>query len=186
MKLSIREQILAAVFAAVIAIFAQITIPLGLVPLTLQTFIVGVVASLLGSRVGTWSVLIYLLLGAIGLPVYAGGSSGIGALFGPTGGYLISFLVAAFVIGKFIEKTNSSFLSVVVANTIGTIIPLFIGTVWLKYAVAISFTQAFAQGFVPFILAGVIKTIAASIVVVILYKRVPRKFLPVLTDSIHE
>lgn len=183
MNHSVREQVLAASFAAVIAIVAQITIPLGFVPLTLQTFIVGVVASLLGSKVGTWSVGIYLLLGAIGLPVYAGGSSGIGVLFGPTGGYLISFLLAAFIIGKLIELTSRSFLAVLFANSVGTFLSLLIGTIWLQFAMHLTFSQAMVQGFLPFILAGVIKTIASTIVARLLYARLPEKFLPILSQN---
>ncbi len=183
MKHSIHEQVLAACFAAVIAIFAQVTIPLGFVPLTLQTFIVGVVASLLGSKVGTWSVGIYLLLGAIGLPVFAGGASGIGVLFGPTGGYLLSFLLAAFVIGKIIELTNESFWTVLLANSVGTLLSLLIGTIWLQFAVHITFEQAFTQGFLPFILAGVIKTIASTLVARLLYSRLPKKLVPILSQN---
>ena len=91
MKIPLREQIYAAFFAIIIAGLSQLTIPLGLIPLTGQTFAVGLAVTFLGMRTGTMSILIYLLLGLIGLPVFAGGASGIGVLFGPTGGYLIGF-----------------------------------------------------------------------------------------------
>ena len=86
MKLPLREQIYAAFFAIIIAGLSQLTIPLGLIPLTGQTFAVGLAVTFLGMRTGTMSILIYLLLGLIGLPVFAGGASGIGVVLGPTGG----------------------------------------------------------------------------------------------------
>ena len=89
MRLALREQLLAAMFAGVIAVSAQIVIPLGFIPLSLQTFTVGLTATLLGRRTGSWAITLYLLLGFIGLPVFAGGKMGIGVLFRPTGGDLI-------------------------------------------------------------------------------------------------
>ena len=77
-NIRLQKQLVAAIFAAVIAVFAQFTIPLPIVPLTLQTFIVGLTATILGRKVGSLAVIIYLVLGAIGLPVYAGGSAGVG------------------------------------------------------------------------------------------------------------
>ena len=80
-KASLRSLILAAEFAVIIAVLSQFTIPLGIVPLTGQTFAIGLTATVLGKRTGTYAILIYFLLGLIGLPVYAGMSSGFGVLF---------------------------------------------------------------------------------------------------------
>ena len=86
MKLTLREQLIAAIFAGIIGIFSQIIIPLGIIPLSLQTFIVGLTVTLLGRKIGTWSIICYLLLGLMGIPVFAGAKAGFGALLGPTGG----------------------------------------------------------------------------------------------------
>ncbi|MGO3610510.1 MAG: biotin transporter BioY, partial [Enterococcus sp.] len=91
MKLSSRELILAGLFAAVISILAQFTIPLGPIPLTLQTFAVGFVVTILGKKTGTISVAIYLVVGLVGLAVGAGGCAGVGRLIGTTRGFLVGF-----------------------------------------------------------------------------------------------
>ena len=93
MKLSSREIVLAGLFAAVISILAQFTIPFGPIPLTLQTFAVGFVVTILGKKTGTIAVAMYRLMGMIGLPVLAGGSAGIAHYFGPTGGFLVGFIL---------------------------------------------------------------------------------------------
>lgn len=105
-KNNLKEMVFAALFAALTAAVAWFKIPLPFtpVPITLQTLVVLMSGAMLGPYYGALSMIIYLVLGAIGLPVFAGGSSGIGALLGPTGGYLFSYPIAAFVIGKMLEK----------------------------------------------------------------------------------
>ena len=107
-KNKLKEMVFAALFAALTAAVAWFKIPLPFtpVPITLQTLVVLMSGAMLGSYYGALSMIIYLVLGAIGLPVFAGGSSGIGALLGPTGGYLFSYPIAAFVIGKMLERKN--------------------------------------------------------------------------------
>lgn len=105
-KTKLKGMVFAALFAALTAAVAWFKIPLPFtpVPITLQTLVVLLSGAMLGAYYGALSMIIYLVLGAIGLPVFAGGSSGIGALLGPTGGYLFSYPVAAFAIGKMLEK----------------------------------------------------------------------------------
>ena len=86
--LSLRGMIYASLFGAVTAAGAFLIIPFPLVPITLQTLFLNLAAALLGGRLGALSQVVYILLGIIGLPVFAGGKGGIGVLFGPTGGYL--------------------------------------------------------------------------------------------------
>ena len=94
-----RNIALSSVLAALISVTAGITIPIGPVPITLQVFFILLILSLAGPKYGTISVLIYILLGAIGIPVFAGYNGGIAILLGPTGGYLFGFAVAVFVGG---------------------------------------------------------------------------------------
>lgn len=105
-KDKLKGMVFASLFAALTAAVAWFKIPLPFtpVPITLQTLVVLMSGAMLGSYYGALSMIIYLLLGAIGLPVFAGGSSGIGSLLGPTGGYLFSYPVAAFAIGKMLEN----------------------------------------------------------------------------------
>ncbi|MCZ2258225.1 biotin transporter BioY [Sporosarcina sp. G11-34] len=153
----LRMMIISALFAAIIGILAQITVPLPLVPITGQTLAIGLAATILGSRYGTLSVLLYLCMGAIGMPVFAQMSGGLGILVGPTGGYLVGFIPTAFIIGYFLEKTSFTIRNAVLANILGTFIALIFGTVWLMFSANLSWTAAFASGFVPFIIVGFMK-----------------------------
>ena len=109
----LKGMVFAALFAALTGAVAWFKIPLPFtpVPITLQTLMVLLSGAMLGPIYGALSMVIYLLLGAIGLPVFAGGSSGVGALLGPTGGYLLSYPVAAFVIGLIAKKDKGERLS---------------------------------------------------------------------------
>ena len=105
-KAQIKGMVFAALFAALTGAVAWFKIPLPFtpVPITLQTLMVLLSGAMLGSYYGALAMIIYLILGAIGLPVFAGGSSGVGGLFGPSGGYLFSYPVAAFAIGYMLQK----------------------------------------------------------------------------------
>ncbi len=163
--------ILSALFAAIIGILAQVTIPLPLVPITGQTLAVGLAATILGSRYGTLSVIFYGLIGAIGIPVFSGMSGGLGVIVGPTGGFIIGFIPAAFLTGLYLEKTSFTVINAMVANTIGMLVTLTFGTVWLKFAVSTTWTAAFTSGFLPFIIVGLIKAFLASWIGITVYKR---------------
>ncbi|KUK16848.1 biotin transporter BioY, partial [Thermococcus sibiricus] len=99
-----REITYAALFAALTAVGAQIAIPLGTVPITLQVLFVLLSGLILGAKLGFLSQIVYLFMGAIGLPVFANFSGGLAYIYGPTGGYLISFPLAAFLAGLVSEK----------------------------------------------------------------------------------
>lgn len=176
MKLTLREQLMAATFAGIIAAFSQIIIPVGVVPWSLQTFIVGLSVTLLGRKVGTWAVLIYFLLGLIGLPVFAGGASGMAALFGPTGGYLIGFIFTSLVIGTIIKYTNYTYFWTISANLVGFLIALCFGTIWLKFAADMTWSASFATGFLGFLFPEVIKATCSGWLSVLLIRRLPQNF----------
>ena len=131
-KGSTYQYVLAAFGAAIIAVLAQVTIPLPLIPITGQTLAVGIIVTILGTRLGTLSVLLYILLGAAGLPVFSGMSGGLGILVGPTGGYIVGFLATAIIMGLYLDKFGITFAQAIIANIIGMIITLAFGTVWLK------------------------------------------------------
>ncbi|PWI27053.1 BioY family transporter [Kurthia sibirica] len=163
--------IVSALFAAVIAIFAQLTIPLPLIPITGQTFAIGLAVTILGLRYGSLSVLLYILLGAIGIPVFSGMSGGLGIITGPTGGYIIGFLPAALVMGIYLEKTRFTSSHAIIANIIGMCITLLFGAIWLKYFANLSWPAAFTSGIAPFLIVGVLKAIAAALAGVVVRQR---------------
>jgi len=109
-KQKLKGMVFAALFAALTGAVAWFKIPLPFtpVPITLQTLLVLMSGAMLGAYYGALAMIIYLILGAIGLPVFAGGSSGFGALLGPSGGYLLSYPIAAFAIGWLIQKKSAS------------------------------------------------------------------------------
>lgn len=151
-----------AIFAAITAIMAQIEIPLPLVPISGQTLAVGITATILGSRKGAVAMVCYAAIGAIGLPVFAGFSGGPQVLVGPTGGYILGFIAAAFVTGIILEKSRFTVPMAMIANTVGMVITLLFGTIQLKYVVELTWNEALAAGVYPFIIVGLIKAFLAS------------------------
>ncbi|MGN1385435.1 MAG: biotin transporter BioY [Bacillus sp. (in: firmicutes)] len=170
-KSNLHYYIITALFTAFIAIFSQITIPLPLVPITGQTLAIGIAATILGRKYGTMSVLLYLIIGAVGVPVFAGMSGGIGKLVGPTGGYLVGFLPTAYIIGLMIEKTKLCFTNALIANIIGMIVTLTFGTIWLKISASLTWSAAIASGVTPFLLVGILKAAIAAYIAVLVRSR---------------
>ena len=141
-----------------IGLCAQIRIPLFFtpVPLTGQTFAVILVGALLGSRKGAFAALCYLVEGAAGMPVWAGGSAGLLNLLGPTGGYLFLYPLQAFFIGYCLEKLSFNFFKIFAIFSLLCCIQLALGSLWLGYFVG--FSNCFAMGFIPFINIELFKT----------------------------
>lgn len=172
-KSSTYNYVLAAFGAAIIAVLAQVSIPLPFspVPITGQTLAVGLIVTILGTRLGTFSVLIYILLGAVGLPVFSGMSGGFAILVGPTGGYIVGFLVTAIIMGLYLDKFGITIFHAIIANLIGMVVTLAFGTVWLKVVGDLSWTAAFMGGVAPFIVVGILKAVLAAWVGVIVRRR---------------
>ncbi|ALC81538.1 MULTISPECIES: biotin transporter BioY [Bacillus] len=159
----LRKVILCGMFAAITAVFAQIEIPLPFVPISGQTLAVGLTATILGSRLGSVSMICYAAIGAIGAPVFAGFKGGAQIIAGPTGGYIIGFVAAAFLTGWILERTVFTLPMAIVANVAGMIVTLAFGAVQLKLVLDLSWTKALAVGVYPFLVVGVIKAFLASI-----------------------
>lgn len=118
-----------ALFTALLAICSWMTIPFT-VPITLQTFAVLTTVGLLGTRRGTLCVLVYLALGACGVPVFSGFRGGIGALLGNTGGYLIGFIFTALLSGFLIKRSGDSSIRITLSMSAGVILCYIFGTLW--------------------------------------------------------
>src|SRR5215216_2268036 len=128
---STRSAGLVIVFSLFIAACAQLSIPIGPVPITGQTFAVLLTGALLGSRLGAAAVIAYLIEGALGLPFFAGGGAGIVRFLGPTGGYLVAFPAAAFITGAFAEHGwDKRYPTAVAAMAIGSLVILLSGWAW--------------------------------------------------------
>ena len=148
--------------SGIMAISAQITIPLPFVPITGQTLGLTIIALSMGSKVATGSIALYLLEGALGLPVFALGSFGVMSLLGPSGGYLWGFLPAAYLIGLISEK-KLTFLSAFVAGSVGTAVVFASGLIQLSFFVPLE--DLLSVGLYPFLVGGLIKIILATLAV---------------------
>lgn len=164
-----KDLVYIGLFATLIAVCSWISIPTT-VPFTMQTFAIFAAVGLLGGKRGTFSVLVYILLGALGLPVFAGFSGGIGVLFGPTGGYIVGFLFTAL----FMWATEKAFAKMrfgyVVQMLIGLVICYLFGTLWFMFVYtqttgAIGFTAVLGMCVIPFIIPDCIKIFLASVLV---------------------
>ena len=168
-KTNLLNLVYVAMFAAIITICAQIQIPTA-VPFTLQALGVFVASALLGWKRGTLSVAVYILLGLIGVPVFAGFTGGAGVLFGLTGGYIIGFLFTAFIVGFMCDKLGRKLWVLALSMTLGLLACYVFGTVWFmliyNYTMgSISLVSALGMCVVPFLLFDAIK-IAAAVVLV--------------------
>lgn len=150
-KIKTRDLVLCGVFAAIISIMAQISIPLpGGVPFTLQVMAVAMAGIILGAKRGTITVIIYVLMGAIGLPVFANFSGGISTVLGPTGGFIISFPLMALISGIFAKKSKNIFF-IFLGVFIGAIINYLCGTLQFMIITNSSFIYSLTVCVAPFI-----------------------------------
>ncbi|MEQ8235246.1 MAG: biotin transporter BioY [Syntrophomonadaceae bacterium] len=159
----LRSMVYASMFGALTAIGAFISIPMQPVPFTLQTFFTAIAGGLLGSYTGALSQVVYIILGCVGMPVFAGGKAGIGVLFGPTGGYLLGFVAGAYVIGRLVEsRSRAGWGWIATAILLGDLVIYSLGTVQLSLVAHISPWKAILVGVIPFLAGEVIKLVAAS------------------------
>jgi biotin transport system substrate-specific component len=155
-----------AAFIGLISLGAWVSIPFFPVPLTLQTLFVLLTGAVM-KRYAVIPVLLYVLLGALGLPVFHTGVAGFGILLGPTGGYLIGFVFAALLVGLAYEQARV--IIRITGLVAGTGIIYICGVAWLMYSLATGFIPAVISGVLPFIPGDVIKIYAAYMIA----KRLP-------------
>jgi biotin transport system substrate-specific component len=151
--------------ALFVAALAQVEIPLPFtpVPITGQTFGVLLVGAALGSKRGAASLASYLVMGLLGLPFLAGGAHGLTIVLGATGGYLIGFIVAAYVVGLLAERgMERNVRTSLIPFLAGTVIIYACGVTWLTILLG-SFSKAVAAGLLPFLVGDAIKLVAASV-----------------------
>jgi len=150
-------------FSLLMALSAQIVIPIGPVPITGQTFVVLLTSALLGSRLGAITMIVYLVEGASGLPFFYGGSGGLAHLFGPTGGYLVAFPAAAFITGAFAEHDwDRRFPTAVAAMAIGSLVITLSGWTWFSIVTNTSMPVVFTTTVSKLIPGDIIKILLAA------------------------
>ena len=173
-KMSVRDICYAGLFAAVIAVMAQISIPMPLgVPMTMQTFAITLAAVVLGAKLSALSSLIYLILGAVGIPVLANFSGGFDKFVGPTGGFLISFPLMAFIIGWGAEHHKDFKGAYVLALIVGTLVNYVVGVALFCVVTNGSVAAGITACVLPFIPTAIIKAVLASIIGFGVKNRIP-------------
>lgn len=177
---AVTKLVRAALFAALTATGALLSVPLPFspVPVTLQLMFTLMAGLILGARYGLMSQVVYIAMGIAGLPVFSRGMAGAGVLLGPTGGYLLGFVLAAWLVGfcaQLVRRWSSlSFLRLggyICATVLGLAIIHLCGVTRLATVLNLSFTKAVAVGVVPFIIPDLIKAVAAAALATALEKR---------------
>jgi biotin transport system substrate-specific component len=158
-------------FSILTAIGARIEIPTQPVPFTLQTFFVLLAGALLGKRGGLMSMGVYLAIGAIGAPVFSGGTFGISRILGPTGGYLLAFPIAAFAVGYF-AQLRSEYWWMLLSMLIGSIVIFTVGTIQLNFMYLHNWTSSLQTGFLMFSWWDAVKILSAAAIAHYYFRRV--------------
>jgi biotin transport system substrate-specific component len=173
---ALRAIVLIVAGTALLALSAKIKLPLPYVPMTLQTLAVLLIGAAYGWRLGVTTILAYLGEGAAGLPVFAGPVGGLAPLTGPTAGYLLGFVAAAFITGWLSERGwDCSVPRLFVAMGIGHIVILAAGFAWLAFGVRLGIEKAWLVGVVPFLAASVIKNALGAVLIPAIRRIVDRR-----------
>ena len=162
----IRKLVLAALFAALTAVCAQIQIPLPMVPINLALFAVHLCGAVLGARWGALSMAAYALLGAAGLPVFAGFAGGPGALFGKTGGYILGYVFAAAVTGALSRRWGDGFAKLCAGMALGTAVCYAFGTAWFMALTGMGLGASLGYCVLPFLPGDAAKGLLAALLAV--------------------
>ncbi len=161
-KLSVYQMAAAALMTAVLCVLGPLSIPIGPVPISLTNFVIYITLYLLGTKLGTLSYCIYLLLGTAGLPIFSGYSGGLAKLAGPTGGYLVGFIAMAVIAGIFIQKNHGKTVMSVLGMILGTLAAYAFGTIWFVFEAGCTIWYALTVCVFPFLIGDAAIILIAS------------------------
>ena len=165
-KIKTKQMVLIALMTAVTCVLGPLSIPLPFspVPISLTNFAIFLAIFVLGMKNGTISFIIYLLLGAVGVPVFSSFRGGLQVLAGPTGGYLIGFIFLALIMGFALEHFDRKLVPTIIGMIIGMAVCYAFGTVWLAKLLSLSFKEGLMMGVIPYLAGDAAKIIIAAIV----------------------
>lgn len=180
-----KEMTLTALMAALLCIIGPVAIPIPASPVPVSLTVIGIYLSvcLLGMWRGTLALVIYLLLGLVGLPVFSGYTGGVGRLFGPTGGYLIGFLFTALISGWFFDRRWRNTAAALAGMVLGLAAAYDFGTLWLAYEARLGASEALAAGVLPYLLPDAVKIIVTLPAASAMKKALLRAGL--ITENVH-
>lgn len=165
-KIRTKQMVLIALMTAVTCVLGPLSIPLPFspVPISLTNFAIFLAIFVLGMKNGTISFIIYLLLGAVGVPVFSSFRGGLQVLAGPTGGYLIGFIFLALIMGFALDHFDRKLVPTIIGMLIGMVVCYAFGTVWLAKLLSLSFKEGLMMGVIPYLPGDAAKIIIAAIV----------------------
>ena len=165
-KIKTKQMVLIALMTSVTCVLGPLSIPLPFspVPISLTNFAIFLAIFVLGMKNGTISFIIYLLLGAVGVPVFSSFRGGFQVLAGPTGGYLIGFIFLALIMGFALDHFDRKLVPTIIGMIIGMVVCYAFGTVWLAKLLSLSFKEGLMMGVIPYLAGDVAKIIIAAIV----------------------
>jgi biotin transport system substrate-specific component len=170
-KLTTYQMAVTALMAAVMCVLGPLTVPIGAVPISLANFVICLTAWLLGPKFGTLSVAVYLCIGLIGVPVFSGYGAGLAKIAGPTGGYLVGYLLLALIGGLFIEKSNGNPVVSGIGLVLGDAACYVLGTAWFVFQMQCELGYALSVCVYPFIALDLAKIVVSCVVGALLRKR---------------
>ena len=160
----IRDLVITALMAAVICVLAPISLPIGPVPVSLSTLAIYFVVYIVGTRRAFTAVLVYILLGMAGLPVFSGWSGGVQKMAGPTGGYIVGYLPMVIVMGLYIDRHRKNRIGCILVSAAATAVLYVVGTVWfLQVMTDTTLAAALSMCVLPFIPGDLAKIIIAAV-----------------------
>ena len=169
---SVRSMVFMAIFAAILCVCAPFAVPLpGLVPITLATFAVYLAGTILGGKRGMIAVIVYILLGAVGLPIFSGFDGGIAKLMGVTGGYIIGYIPLALITGIFADMKTRGHWTMVIGMILGTVALYTFGTAWYMIFTGTALIPALLGCVVPFLIGDGIKIVCVTAIAMPLKSR---------------
>lgn len=185
-KITTYQLTITALMAAIMCILGPLSIPIGPVPISLTNLVIYLSVILLGTRFGTLSYVIYLILGIIGLPIFSGFQGGLGKLAGPTGGYLIGFILMALITGAFIHFSKGKILFIIIGMVVGTLVDYLFGTIWFCAVMKTDFISALAVCVFPFIIFDAIKIALSATVGILIRTRLIKVGLIASTEKVQK
>ncbi|MDE6728361.1 MAG: biotin transporter BioY [Oscillospiraceae bacterium] len=161
---TIRGMVFTAIFAAIICVAAPFSVQVGPIPITLATFAIYLAGAILGGKRGMAAVAVYIMIGAVGIPVFSNFNGGFGALLGPTGGYIIGYIPLVFLTGIFAEMNSKKHWTMIVGMLLGTAALYAFGTAWYMIMSGKDLLTALSLCALPFIPGDAVKIVCTAAV----------------------
>ena len=185
-KLTTYQMAVTALMTAVMCVLGPLSVPIGAVPISLTNLVICFTVWLLGAKLGTLSVALYLLIGLVGVPVFSGYGAGIAKLAGPTGGYLVGYLLLAFIGGLFIEKSKGQPVVSGIGLVLGDAACYVLGTAWFVFQMQCELSYALSVCVYPFIALDLAKIVVSCVVGALLRKRLEQAGVLKLQSAVSE